>query len=393
MSPPRSRWSSSASRPRSSSTRYSPIDRSTRTSASRIDWARVGIVALILVCGDRRQRRDQPRGSTSYSDAFPFIGVGVWVALAGLACRCAGPTGRYCRRPFKGTLFLLALVICASMMPVEKLPAASWQTRVRARIRLGGVRQHPADRARVEAGRLRLGISRLRGRLRRLDDLVRIVGRGRAVQPVSRGEIGGRWVRGGWHVAIAYVIGFFVMLAVIGWHPRREKPRATSAPPSRRLLFNALRRPIRLLPAPAAACCAPVDSAGHRHMKMIRDTDELSHRGCRNGCLRAGDHAFRGRQFRRPPTSADLANVGGSTTALRRSSIRSGSWQLCSDTYFRGQCVTSNPGSIRPSARWASATACRRCARSAWSAGGARPWRRRPDRPGRRLGRPLRRPA
>ena len=28
----------------------------------------------------------------------------------------------------KGTLFLLALVTCASMMPVEQLPPASWQT-------------------------------------------------------------------------------------------------------------------------------------------------------------------------------------------------------------------------------------------------------------------------
>jgi hypothetical protein len=29
---------------------------------------------------------------------------------------------------FKGTMFLLALVTCASIMPVEKLPLASWQT-------------------------------------------------------------------------------------------------------------------------------------------------------------------------------------------------------------------------------------------------------------------------
>ena len=29
----------------------------------------------------------------------------------------------------------------------------------------------------------------------------------------------GLWLRHGWHVAVAYVIGFFVMLAVIGWHP------------------------------------------------------------------------------------------------------------------------------------------------------------------------------
>src|SRR2546427_3832050 len=29
---------------------------------------------------------------------------------------------------FKGSVFLLSLIVCASLMPVEKLPAASWQT-------------------------------------------------------------------------------------------------------------------------------------------------------------------------------------------------------------------------------------------------------------------------
>jgi len=29
---------------------------------------------------------------------------------------------------FKGTIFLLALVTCASLMPVEELPRAAWQT-------------------------------------------------------------------------------------------------------------------------------------------------------------------------------------------------------------------------------------------------------------------------
>jgi hypothetical protein len=27
------------------------------------------------------------------------------------------------------------------------------------------------------------------------------------------------WLKHGWHVAVAYVIGFAIMLAVIGWHP------------------------------------------------------------------------------------------------------------------------------------------------------------------------------
>jgi Na+/H+ antiporter NhaD/arsenite permease-like protein len=29
----------------------------------------------------------------------------------------------------------------------------------------------------------------------------------------------GDWLRHGWHVPVAYVIGFFVMLATLGWHP------------------------------------------------------------------------------------------------------------------------------------------------------------------------------
>ena len=29
----------------------------------------------------------------------------------------------------------------------------------------------------------------------------------------------GAWIRSGWHVAVAYVIGFFAMLSLLGWHP------------------------------------------------------------------------------------------------------------------------------------------------------------------------------
>jgi hypothetical protein len=38
------------------------------------------------------------------------------------------------------------------------------------------------------------------------------------------------WLRGGWHVTVAYVIGFFVMLAVLGWHPqpKHETPAAAT---------------------------------------------------------------------------------------------------------------------------------------------------------------------
>jgi hypothetical protein len=29
----------------------------------------------------------------------------------------------------------------------------------------------------------------------------------------------GAWLRSGWHVALGYVVGFFVLLALLGWRP------------------------------------------------------------------------------------------------------------------------------------------------------------------------------
>ena len=40
----------------------------------------------------------------------------------------------------------------------------------------------------------------------------------------------GAWLRGGWHVAVGYVIGFFVMLAVLGWHGHPINERAAAQP-------------------------------------------------------------------------------------------------------------------------------------------------------------------
>ena len=42
----------------------------------------------------------------------------------------------------------------------------------------------------------------------------------------------GRWLRHGWHVALAYVLGFFVLLALVGWHPtdKRGKSLAEASP-------------------------------------------------------------------------------------------------------------------------------------------------------------------
>ncbi|MCC7216323.1 MAG: beta/gamma crystallin family protein, partial [Burkholderiales bacterium] len=57
---------------------------------------------------------------------------------------------------------------------------------------------------------------------------------------------------------------------------------------------------------------------------------------------------FQGENFNGPRHTAgssvsDLARVGFNDRASS-ATIRGGSWQLCTDSYFRGQCVTLNPG-------------------------------------------------
>jgi len=42
----------------------------------------------------------------------------------------------------------------------------------------------------------------------------------------------GGWLRGGWHVALAYVAGFATIMLVMGWHPHephRGEPATTPA--------------------------------------------------------------------------------------------------------------------------------------------------------------------
>ena len=41
----------------------------------------------------------------------------------------------------------------------------------------------------------------------------------------------GAWLRHGWFVAVAYVVGFFALLMVLGWHPN-ERHKAPPVTPS-----------------------------------------------------------------------------------------------------------------------------------------------------------------
>ena len=138
-----------------------------------IEWTRVGIVAAILIVAILSNVIANVK-FPAVLDAIPVIGLSVWVVIL-LTAPLRQPDWKVMPETFKGTIFLLALVTCASMMPVEKLPLAVVADCFGLGLRIRSVRQHSAYRARAETRRLRLGFPCLCGRFRRLDDLVRLV--------------------------------------------------------------------------------------------------------------------------------------------------------------------------------------------------------------------------
>ena len=104
---------------------YSPIVKEVKHRPS-IEWMRVGIVLAILsaaIGANVIVNLSFPADA----DSFPFIGVAVWTIIL-LSTPIRQPDWHLLTEASRGTAFLVSLVIAASMMPVEHLPAASWHT-------------------------------------------------------------------------------------------------------------------------------------------------------------------------------------------------------------------------------------------------------------------------
>ena len=195
---------------------YSPIVKDA-PAGIRVDWTRVGIVAFILVVAILANVVANLR-FPAVLDEFPVIGAAVWVAIL-VSAPIRPPEWSLLPANLKGTIFLLCLVTAASMMPVEKLPAASWQTALGLGFLSAVFDNIPLTALALKQGGYDWGY------------LAYAVGFGGSMIwfgssagvalanafPEARSV--GAWLRHGWHVALAYVVGFFVMLALVGWHP------------------------------------------------------------------------------------------------------------------------------------------------------------------------------
>jgi len=192
-----------------------------------IDWARGAIVVFILLAAIVTNIVLNVYFN-NISDRFPFIGTAVWLAVL-FSTPLRRPDWEVLPEAFKGSIFLLSLVVCASLMPVEKLPAASWQSSFGLGFISAVFDNIPLTALALKQGGYDWGM------------LAYAVGFGGSMiwfgssagvalsnmYPEARSV--GLWLRHGWHVALAYVVGFFVLYFVLGWQPHERHKAAPQA--------------------------------------------------------------------------------------------------------------------------------------------------------------------
>jgi Na+/H+ antiporter NhaD/arsenite permease-like protein len=209
--------------------RYSPILKHEPQNI-HVDWTRLGIVFFILVTAIVTNVVVNVKFSQN-SDYFPFIGVSVVLATL-LTVRLRRPDWEVLPESFKGSIFLLSLVTAATMMPVEKLPAASWHTAMGLGFVSAVFDNIPLTALALKQGGYDWGY------------LAYAVGFGGSMiwfgssagvalsNMFPEAKSVGRWLVQGWHVTLAYVIGFFVLLFVMGWHPNAPHKSNRAAAPA-----------------------------------------------------------------------------------------------------------------------------------------------------------------
>ena len=195
-----------------------------------VQWARLCIVAIILLSAvgvNVYFNLNHP----AVLNTFPVIGVAVWVAILATT-PWRRPTWSLLPDAFKGSVFLLSLVMCASMMPVQHLPAASWQSAFGLGFLSAVFDNIPLTALALKQGGYDWGF------------LAYAVGFGGSMlwfgssagvalsNMYPEAKSVGAWIKGGWHVALAYVVGFIVMVAVVGWHPQEKQGKGSQTKPA-----------------------------------------------------------------------------------------------------------------------------------------------------------------
>lgn len=183
----------------------------------RIDWVRVGVCVFVLMAAIGANV-----GAKIYAPDLlgkaPVIGMALWLALLA-AWVLRAPDFKAWPMAASGAVFLLALVLCASLMPLEALPAPSALSTFSLGMVSSVFDNIPLTALAIRQGGYDWGM------------LAFAVGYGGSMLwfgssagvalasqfPEARNAL--RWLREGWFVAAGYFVGIGFMVAVLGWRP------------------------------------------------------------------------------------------------------------------------------------------------------------------------------
>ncbi|MFN7473648.1 MAG: citrate transporter [Burkholderiales bacterium] len=210
--------------------KYSPIYKVGKRHV-QVDYVRVAVVVFILATAVVVNIVSNLKFA-HLTDHIPFLGLAVWIAIL-LCVPVRRPDWSLMPGAFRGTIFLLSLVLTASMMPVDQLPTASLLSALGLGFVSAVFDNIPLTELALKQGGYDWGF------------LAYAVGFGGSMlwfgssagvalsNNFPEAKSAWLWIKHGWHVAVAYVVGFAVMAAVLGWQPTSQlKSKATPTTPT-----------------------------------------------------------------------------------------------------------------------------------------------------------------
>ena len=195
--------------------KYQRIQKDSQSNV-KIDWVRLSIVILILLL------------TIATNVFFDFPALGVWIAIF-IGAFIRKTDWAEAKNSISGSIFLISLVTCASLMPVNELPVASWQTTFALGFISSVFDNIPLTKLALEQngydwGMLAYAVG-FGGSMIWFGSSAGVAITGKF--PEARSVFA--WLKSGWHVIVAYILGFFVLLFLLGWEPepivKKEIPK------------------------------------------------------------------------------------------------------------------------------------------------------------------------
>lgn len=177
----------------------------------RVDKTRLGVVLGILV------------GAILFNYLYEFPALGIWIAIL-IGSLVIKVNFKEVTKSYDSTVFLVVLVFCAELVPIDSIPEAS----ILSTMAIGFVSSVFNNIPLTQLCLLKGGYD--------WPLISYAVGFGGSMiwfgssagvaicNMFPKGRSFVNWLRYGWHIPVAFVIGFAAYLLVLGWDPMKGNP-------------------------------------------------------------------------------------------------------------------------------------------------------------------------